>query len=162
MLRYYAIATLIVLSIAVGVTAWQHRELIRILISPTSLPTPPKPQTPDTPGPARDVPLRMSAPWALSTLPECLEQTSESRGSLAYVLSKMPGHAVRVGSGTTLTFGPCTIFVAGDELEITRGLDRLTVPPHVQLYRADDGLAVLRVDGRTGDLRVYTTKHVVQ
>jgi hypothetical protein len=162
MWRYYAAATAVVLALLVGITAWQHPDVLHIRLGATTVPAPPKPQPPDTPGATNDRALLMTAPWVLSALPECLLQTSESTGPLGYVRSKLPAGAQPVADGTSLAYGPCTILVAGDELIVTRGPDRFTVPPHVQLFRAGGDLALLRVSGARGELRVYTTHTTVQ
>ena len=87
MIRYFAIATVIVLTVVVLATAWENRELIRIRIASTSVPAPPKPAD-STGGGGVTVPFRGDAPWALSALPECLTQLSVSTGRLAYVRSR--------------------------------------------------------------------------
>jgi HAMP domain-containing protein len=154
-LRYYAIATLIVLTVVVAVTAWQNRALIRLRIAPTNLSQSPKPGEPLGPAAAEQNAFRGDAPWALSALPECLQQTSESNGTLAYVRSKLPPGATEVAPGTQLTYADCTIFVGDGELFVRRGPDRLRVPPRVALYRADGGLALLRYEGERGKLLIY-------
>ena len=155
MLRYLAIATLIVLTIVVFATAWTHRELIRIRIAPTNVPLEPKRGTPEETGAGGGEAFRGVAPWALSALPECLTQDSISRGTLAYVRAKVPAGATIVADGAALRYGPCTIFVRGDEVIVRRGADRLVVPPHVTLYRTANLLALLRVENGNGELRVY-------
>jgi hypothetical protein len=155
-LKYYIISTCIVLSIAVFATAWNNRELIKILIAPTTLPAAPKPQATDAPSNRIDVPLRGDAPWALSALPDCLNEATVSRGTLAYVHSKMPTGANEIAAGTTLHYGPCTISFTGDEAVVTRGEDRLRIPPHLKLYKAGTTLVLLRTTGPTGELRTYT------
>jgi len=155
-LKYYAISTCIVLSIAIFATAWNNRDFIKIMIAPTTLPAPPKPQASDTLGARVDVPLRGDAPWALSALPDCLHEATVSRGSLAYVHSKMPSGASEVAGGTALHYGPCTISYTGDEAIVTRGEDRMRIPPHVTLFVVGDTLVLLRTTGPTGELRTYT------
>ncbi len=153
--RAFALATVVVLGVVVTATAWMHGDLIRIRIAPTTLPEAPKR------GPARPLTSASpgafvgTAPWVLSALPECLFQRSVAHGNLAYLRAHLPADATIVANGTTLRFGPCTIFVRGDEVMVRRGPDRLLVPAHVRLYRTAHGLALLRVNGATGELRVY-------
>jgi hypothetical protein len=162
MLRYYALSALLVVTTLVAVTAWRHPEFFDIRLGSTTVPAPPKPLPSESSGPRRDVPLRMSASWVLSALPECVKQTSEATGTVRYVTSQLPPSAQPLPDGARFSAGPCTISVAGDELLVTRGTDRFIVPPHVQLYRAGDTLALMRVTGGRGELRVYTTGDLLQ
>ena len=162
MLRYYVIATCIVLTIAVLATAWSNRDRIRATVSPQGTPAHYTPaSTPhggfEGEGGTGGAPVRGDAPWALSALPDCLIQQSEATGTLAYVQSKMPKGATVVSSGTILRYGPCTIFVRDGEAVVSRGDDRLRIPPHVTLYRAGNALALLRASGSRGELRVYSS-----
>lgn len=149
------------LTIAVLATAWSNRDRIRASVSPQSTPGHFVPaSTPhggfEAKGGAGNAPVRGDAPWALSALPDCLIQQSESTGSLAFVRSKMPAGATAVPSGTILRYGPCTILVRDGEALVSRGDDRLRIPPHVTLYRAGHVLALLRESGSRGELRVYS------
>jgi hypothetical protein len=155
MLRYYAIATVIVLAIAVLATAWEHRDLIRIRIGSTNLQVSPKPAGAMGPAQTQSGALHGDAPWALSALPDCLQQISESTGSVSYVRSRLPPGSSPVSAGSLLIYGNCTILVGDAELSVRRGPDRLRVPPHVTLYRAGGELALLRMTGKSGELRVY-------
>jgi hypothetical protein len=155
MLRYYTIATVIVLSVAVLATAWANRDLIRIRIGSTNLPQSPRPAQALPSSAAQPSSFRGDAPWALSVLPECLRQRSEATGPLAFVRSKMPAGAIRIEPGRTLHYADCTIFVGSGEILIRRGPDRLRVPPRAVLYQAGGELALLRITGKSGQLRVY-------
>jgi hypothetical protein len=159
--RYYVIATCIVLTIAVLATAWSNRDRIRATVSPQASPVHYVPaSTPhggfEGQGGAGSAPVRGDAPWALSALPDCLIQQSETTGTLAYVRSKIPKGATAVPSGAILRYGPCTILVRDGEALVSRGDDRLRIPPHVTLYRAGNALALLRDSGSRGELRVYS------
>jgi hypothetical protein len=159
--RYYVIATVIVLSVAVLATAWTNRDRIREAVSHATPParyaasSKPHGGFEGESGTGR-APMRGDAPWALSALPDCLIQQSESTGTLAYVRSKLPEGATAVPGGTILHYGPCTISVRDGEAVVSRGSDRLRIPPRVTLYRADGTLALLRETGARGELRVYT------
>lgn len=157
MLKYYAIATCIVLSVAVLATAWNNRELIRILIAPTSLPAPPKPQPTDTLSNRVATVFNGDLPWALSALPDCVIQASETDGSVAYVRSHLPADASEVAAGTTLHYGPCTISVMNDEAMVTRGADHMRIPPVASFYQAGATLFLLRTNGARAQMRAYTT-----
>ena len=160
MLRYYAIATCIVLAIAVFVTAWTHRDLIRIRIAPTTLPAPPKAADERASQGSPDIDVYNDAPWALSALPDCLIEERKARGPVSYVRSKLPSGASEIEPGTKLVYGPCTIFVEHSEIRVRRGPDRLRIPPIVTLFRSDEGLALLRISGKTAELRVYVVPKI--
>ncbi len=160
MLRYFIIATFIVLTVAIVATAWSNRDLIRLRIASTNLPVPPKAQDATREGGRGGAPLTGDAPWALSALPDCLYQDSESTGSFAYVRSKLPVSSQVVPPGTTLRYGACTISVGNGEVFVTRGPDRLRIPPDVTLYQAAGELALLRRTGATGELRIYSAARI--
>lgn len=150
MLRYLAIATVIVLTIVVAVTMRTHLGLpAHINFWKASAPPPPAENATG------------NAPWALSALPDCFSQRSQTTGSMAYVRARLPVGAQPVRAGTRLIYGPCTILVRDDELLVERGSDRLRVPPHATLYTIGDSLALLRTSETGTDLRIYdiTTNH---
>jgi len=155
MLRYLAISTVIVLAIAIVVAGWMNRDLIRIKIASVYAPAPPKPLPSEGPGRGTPVPLSGDAPWALSALPECLVQISETTGPPDYVLPHLPPGSQPVHPPRTLRYGDCTIFVTGDEATVSRGADRFRIPPKIRFYRTSATLALLRVEGGGMDLRVY-------
>jgi hypothetical protein len=95
------------------------------------------------------------APWALSALPGCFKQRSETTGKRAYVQAAMPPGMARVAPGTHLAFGDCTISVTDREVLVDRGSDHLRVPPDARLYRAGTTLVLLRMHGTTNELRIY-------
>lgn len=150
MLRYFAIATVIVLTIAVYVTMRTHLAVPGHLNFWKTTASPPPLES-----------VTGNAPWALSALPDCFVQRSETTGNRAYVEARLPPEAKPVRAGTRLSYGPCTILVRNDELLVERGSDRLRVPPRATLYTTGDSLALLRTSGLTTDLRIYdiTTGH---
>ena len=157
MLRYYAIATVIVLTVAVIATMRFHD--FRNMRFGTSNHPPPK-QVPIRYGGSggdNDAALRGDAPWALSALPDCFMQQTEWSGSTTYVEAHLPGSAQKVAPGTHLHYGPCTIFVRNGEVSVSRGVDRLRIPPDATLYRDGSELLLLRITGHSGVLRSYTT-----
>jgi len=153
--RYLLLSTAIVLSVATSVAGWVYRDLIRIKIASVYANVPPKPAAPSVIGTANPVPLSGDAPWALSALPECLIQTSESTGPREYVLDRLPPGSQAVTPPATLTYGDCTIFLAGDEATVERGRDRFRIPPPIRLYRSGTTLALLRLGPGGMELRVY-------
>lgn len=155
MLRYLVISTLIVFTVAVVVAGWMNRDLIRIKIASVYASAPPKPAPSSTTGSGSSGGLRGDAPWALSALPECLVQMSESTGPPAYTSARLPAGSVPIGPPATLHYGDCTISLTGDEAFVSRGADRFRIPPKVRFYRTARTLALLRVEGGGSELRVY-------
>lgn len=155
MIRYLILSTAIVLGIAVIVAGWANRDLIRIKIASVYARVPAKPGGASAVERGTAKPLEGDAPWALSALPECLEQTSESRGTLAYVRAKLPRAAVPIRPPAILRYGDCSITIAGEEAYVRRGLDRLRIPPRTQFYRVDGMLALMRESSSGDELRLY-------
>jgi hypothetical protein len=155
MVRYLAISTLVVVAVATIVGAYMERDLIRIKIASTFVPARAKPAAPNPPPSRNRQPFRGVAPWALSALPECLRQTSESTGPSAYVLGHLPAQAVPVASPATLRYGNCTIFIRDGEAWVRRGSDLLYIPPPVRFWRTPRSLVMLRESRGGNDLRVY-------
>jgi hypothetical protein len=150
MLRYFAIATVIVVTIVVAVTMHARLGLPGHVNFWKVTASPPPPES-----------FTGNAPWALSALPDCFSQRSQTTGSMSYVRARLPSGAQPVRAGARLVYGPCTILVRNDELLVERGSDHLRVPPHATLYTTGDSLALLRTSGSGTDLRIYdiTTKH---
>jgi hypothetical protein len=153
--RYLLISTAIVLAIAVTVAGWTNRDLIRIKLASIYARVPPKAAPPNPNETSNGVPLRGDAPWALSALPECLIQTSETTGPPRYVLAHLPSGATAITPPATLTYADCTISIADDEATVTRGADRFRIPPPVRFYRTGATLALLHVESGGMELRVY-------
>jgi hypothetical protein len=147
MLRYFAIATVIVLTIAVYATMRANLALPGHVNFWKATASPP---------PVEDV--TGNAPWALSALPDCFEQRADATGAASYVEARLPAGAQLVRPGTRLTYGPCTILVRSDELLVERGSDRMRVPPKARLYTIGTSLALLRTSGSITDLRIYDIK----
>ena len=136
-------------------TAWANRELIRIKIGSAYARVQAKPGVAGAPPQGPGAALRGDAPWALSALPECLTQVSESSGPASYVRAQLPRGAAPIVPPATLVYGDCTITIAGDQAYVRRGADRLHIPPSVQFYRASGRLALLREGSHGAQLRVY-------
>jgi hypothetical protein len=155
MVRYLLLSTIIVFGVAVVVAGWTNRDLIRIKLASIYAHSPAKRAAAAGFERATTAPLSGDAPWALSALPECLTQSSESHGSLAYVRAHVPGGAVPIVPPATLVYGDCSIRIAGDEAFVQRGADRLRIPPRARFYRAGDSLVLLREAAQSVELRVY-------
>ena len=116
-----------------------------------------------TPGPAQGEevlqtppPLRGSAPWALSALPECFHQDTLRSGTPAFARKKFPAGAVLVPSGVRLVVADCRLEVLARSAVVVRGDNHLIVPPVTRFYVAGKNLILDRVDGAHEDVRTYT------
>jgi hypothetical protein len=159
MLRYLALATAIVLAVAIGVAGWVNRDMIRIKIASVYGAARPKPEPMRTTAGESEKGLRGDAPWALSALPECLIQLSKSTGSRDFVLRHVPSGAAAVAVPATLTYGDCTISLVDDEAYVRRGNDRFRIPPRVRFYRSAHALTMLRETAGGNEVRVYEPAH---
>lgn len=155
MFRYLILSTVIVVGAAVAATAWVNRDLIRIKITGAHVRASAQGGAANAWPRRTPAALRGDAPWALSALPECLTQTSESFGSPTYVRARLPRDAVRVVPPATLVYGDCTITIAGEQAYVQRASDRLRIPPPVEFYRAPRLLALVRETPKGAQLRVY-------
>jgi hypothetical protein len=153
--RYFAVSTAIVAAVLAAILALPER-----------------PRTPasgahyassrNTPGPGqRDTfasegaPVSGNAPWALSALPECFRQRSSTTGPPAFARAKIPRAARRIAPGATLHVADCTLTVLARTVLVTRGENRLVVPPEASVYAAGDALILDRRDGPWEDVRIY-------
>jgi hypothetical protein len=141
--------------VAITVAGWVNRDLIRIRIASVYARVAVKPGAANGKIQATAAPLTGDAPWALSALPECLSQTSESNGTWEYVRAHLPAASVPIRPPATLQYGDCSVTITGDEAYVRRGSDRLRIPPSVQFYRAHDLLVMIRRTPQTVELRVY-------
>ena len=162
MLRYYAIATVIVLAIAVAVTARSYGNFMRFRMAASKRTAAPQHlRVSGGAGGSSAQNVTGDAPWALSALPDCFVQSSERTGSVAYVRAAIPARAQPVADGSRLSYGSCTILVRKSELLVDRGSDRLVVPPRAELYTSGHSLVLVRTTGNSAVLRTYdiTTDH---
>lgn len=155
MLRYLLLSTLIVFGIAAIIAGWVNRDLIRIKIASVYARVHAKPGNAQSYSASNAAPLRGDAPWALSALPECLTQVSESTGSAPYVRAHLPRGATPVTPPATLRYGDCSITISGEEAVVRRGADRLRIPPRARFYEAGAYLALIRETPQGDELRVY-------
>ena len=153
--RYLALSTVIVMSIALLAAAWVNRDLIRIKIASVYARVPPKAEPAAGRSGGAPAPLQGDAPWALSALPECLQQVSQASGSRSFVQAHLPARATPIVPPATLVYGDCTISIAGDRAYVRRGVDRLRIPPRVRFYRSPGRLSLIREAAGSIDLRVY-------
>ncbi|MBV8372789.1 MAG: hypothetical protein JOY69_05980 [Candidatus Eremiobacteraeota bacterium] len=155
MFRYLLLATTIVVAVVIAVAGWTNRDLIRIKLASAYGAVAPKPEPRHTAGNGLQKGLNGDAPWALSALPECLEQRSEATGPLDFLRRHLPSGATELSAPATLRFGDCTIRVVDDEAFVRRGDDRFHIPPRVRFYQTARTLAMLRETTRGNELRVY-------
>jgi hypothetical protein len=155
MLRYYAIATVIVLTVAVIATVHFH-DFRKMRLGPSNHAPPVQHLRSGDSAGENHAALAGDAPWALSALPDCFMQQTEWSGSTTYVVSHLPRSARRIAPGAEVRYGPCTIFVRSGEVYVRRDADRFRIPPAATLYRDGSRLLLLRTTGRTAVLRSYT------
>jgi hypothetical protein len=159
LLRYLAISLAIVLAAFVVVGVYWNREQLAIRIKSVFVPVPPKAaQTPPASKRASGA-FVANAEWALSALPECFTQTEKVTGPPKYVLAQLPQGASMLRPGAVIDAADCHLTVTRESVVVTRGSDRLSVPPIARLYQVPGGsLALLRGAPGGYELRVYQTK----
>jgi hypothetical protein len=154
MLRYYLIASGIVLSALLVATLFVHRAA-PLKVAPvraTGTPSPPRLQAPSTfePGGVAGI-----AAWALSALPECFRQERVAHGPFASLRAQLPTTGGRLEPGAVLRVADCTVRAGPDTLGVERGSERLAVPPPARAFVVGQELVLLRRSGANGELRVY-------
>ena len=152
-IRYYIIATAIV--VIFGSIVFAHRLAppdLRISAQPSGTPTV---QTRFSEAPATAKPFTGQGPWVLSALPGCFEEQSRVSGPFEEVQAKLPPAADRIAPGTTLRVGECSLAVRARDIWVSRGSDRLRVPPDAALYRVDGHLTLAVRSGGQLEIRRY-------
>jgi hypothetical protein len=136
---------------------YANRSQIAIKIKSVFVKVPPK--AAQTPPPSKRLAKAFvaDAPWALSALPECFTQQSKSTGPLTYVLGQLPPGAAMLRPGAIVAVADCRVAVTAETVVVTRGSDRMRVPPISRLYQAKGSIALLRGAGDGFELRVYKT-----
>jgi hypothetical protein len=153
MLRYYVIATLIV--VVFGSIVFAHRLAapdLKISAQPSGTPTVER-RVAEAPATAR--PFTGQGPWVLSALPSCFDEQSRARGPYAELASKLPPAADRIAPGTTLTVGDCSLTVRDRDIWVDRNGDRLRVPPDAKLYRVHGRLTLAVRTANVLEIRRY-------
>jgi hypothetical protein len=156
MWRFYAIATVIVF--VIGSIVFAHRLVTNSwTLRPNHVAS--RPSAPHngnagfvtTPEPS----FIGQGGWVLSALPSCFTQQSAKEGPSRLLQRDVPPPASRIAPGTTLRRGNCTVAVRNDDVWVTRGPDRLRVPPHARLYTTREGLTLVYHRGDWTEIRVY-------
>jgi hypothetical protein len=153
MIRYYLIATAIV--VAIGGIVFAHRLAapdLKISAQPSGTPTV---ETRVSEAPATAPPFTGQGPWVLSALTGCFDEQSRVRGPYAALAGKLPPASARLAPGTALIAGDCTLQVRQHDIWVERGADRLRVPPEAALYRVDGRLVLTVHTGGQLDIRRY-------
>ncbi|MGH7738158.1 MAG: hypothetical protein ACREMP_09880 [Candidatus Tyrphobacter sp.] len=147
MIRYFVIATVLVVGIFVAVTAF-HQYRLRIVVRGGKATMTPHASSSVPPHRHLVRGFHAIAPWALSALPECLTPIEEWKGQLRDVRAHLPRGARKVIAPALLQYGNCTVKVLSDSAVVTRGHDRMTIAPIAHLYTYEDsgthGVALLR------------------
>ncbi len=142
MLRYFIIATIIVVGIFIAAAALHEAESRFRATSGHGHPA--RSAMIATRDGRGNAAVRGDAPWALSALPECMIQTTEGKGSLRTLLAHLPHNAQEIVPPATLHYSDCTLSISGDQALVSRGEDRLRIPPVARFYRFDGGIVLLR------------------
>ena len=95
------------------------------------------------------------APWALSALPECFEQEEEAHGPLAFVRAHLPPRMTPVPAPSVLDAADCKLRVLARSGIVERGTERLVIPPSALFFADEKRFALLRLSGKSAELRVY-------
>jgi hypothetical protein len=122
-------------------------------VSGTPTPTAERPAPAQTAGPATG--FVASGSWVMSSLPACWREGEYVRGRWRDLRGALPPAAERVASGSTIVAGECTLRVRDDEVWITRGADRLRIPPHARLYRTGSELTLVYQNDARVEIRRY-------
>ncbi len=91
----------------------------------------------------------------LSALPACFDERSRLRGPATELRPKIPPESDRIVAPAALDVGPCAVRVEPHEVWVTRGPDRLRVPPDAALYRVAGRLILVVHSGSTVEIRRY-------
>ncbi|MBV9440387.1 MAG: hypothetical protein JOZ24_10385 [Candidatus Eremiobacteraeota bacterium] len=149
MWRFYLIASAIV--IVLGSVVFAHRLARRewdVRARPRGTPAAGAARRDAAATPART--FRGEGGWALSAVPDCVEQESAKEGPPQLLAAATPPDRERLAPGTVVRRGRCAIVVGEHDVWIERGEDRLRIPPEARLYgTADGGLTLVwRQPGR--------------
>ena len=153
MIRYYIVATLIV--VAIGGIVFAHRMTspdLQISARPSGTPTV-ETRVPDQAATPR--PFSGQGAWVFSALPGCFDEQSRVTGPSATLVARFPPAVDRIAPGTTFGAGPCTVIVRAHDIWVDRGADRLRVPPDAALYRVAGRLVLAVRTGPTAEIRRY-------
>jgi hypothetical protein len=153
-LRYYVLATVLVLGVLLIGGLLVHRRSVAIRIASVDVSVPPK-AIDETQLSGSPPPLSGEAPWALSVLPECFRQLSEISGPRAFVLAHLP-QGVPV-SGAVVHAHDCTLRIGSGAAVVTRGADRLVLTKSAFSWVGAD-LGVYHADGPFAEFRRYRVK----
>jgi hypothetical protein len=154
MIRFYLAAIVVV--VLVGGLLAAHRfgppnlRIVGPASGTPSVESSVRPEPPRTPPP-----FTGSGSWVLSALPACFDERSRQRGPAAALAAKLPLAGERIAAPATFAVGPCTLHVEPHEVWVTRGPDRLRVPPDAALYRVAGRLVLVVRSGPTVEIRRY-------
>jgi hypothetical protein len=154
--RFFVVAALIV--VAVGSVVFARRGgppdlQISGKVSGTPTPTAQRPAAAPSPGP--QAAFRGSGAWVMSSLPSCFRERERRRGSVAELRATFPPTSERIRPPAVVMSGDCRLGVRDRELWISRGDDRLRVPPTAFLYREAGGFTLVSIHGTQAEIRRY-------
>jgi hypothetical protein len=155
-LRYYVVATLIVVAIGSALVTQRLMSRVEHRDSARALPVPATSSNANAGFVATPQPYFVGqGGWVLSALPSCFTQRSSTQGPTALLGREIPQDALRIVPGTTLRSGSCTVLVRPHDIWVYRGGDRLRVPPEARLYHGPQGLTLVYQHAGRTEVRVY-------
>ena len=159
MWRYLALASAIVVAVVLVVLAIPHASHDDAASRYSS-------DAHATAGPAQNdashataQPVAGDAPWALSALPECFHQRASRSGTVAFARVLLSG-ARALAPGTVVHAADCTVVISNDFATVTRGENRLRIPPPSRFFSRGNETIVERHEGVRDDVRVYVPQRV--
>ena len=156
MLRYYAIATaLVLLALALGAALQRSRGIPDAAVRYGGAAATPRAGGGD-PFVASARPVEGDAPWALDALPECFRQLERRSGTAAFARGAL--HGARRVSDVVLYVADCRLAIGRDTATVERGENRLIVPASARFYLRGERLLLDRSDGARDDVRTYALR----
>ena len=154
MLRYYLIATVIV--VVIGSIVFAHRIATNewnLRARPTGTPTITRGSDEEPAASSQN--FVGEGPWVLSALPGCFNQQSSIVGPSLQLRSHVPPDRERIAPGTILHRGSCDVLVRVHDVWVYRRGDRLRVPADARLYDTPKGLTLVFEHAGHMEIRVY-------
>ena len=156
MVRYYALATIIVVAFGSAVFAHRFAEHGWKLHADATGPPSAAHGNSNEGFVATPAPFFIGqGAWVLSALPSCFVQQTRKAGPSRLMRADVPQTALRIAPGTTLHRANCTVLVRAHDIWVYRGGDRLRVPPEARLYNGPQGLTLVYEHAARTEVRVY-------
>ncbi len=132
MLRYLALASVIVVAVTLLVLALPHAA-------------------------HDDAASHFASDPRATALPECFHQRASRSGTIAFARVLLAG-TTPIAAPFRLRAADCTLVVDADSATVTRGENRLVIPQPARFFAAGSEIVVERRDGARDDIRVYVPR----